>query len=108
MSRVSASRTSACAEISGRSTIARLISLIGVSAVGFIGRLVDFVELHWTTRHDGRDRVLIDELDLTVPAQQHTEIVEPGDDALQLDAVDQEDRQGSFGLADRVEECVLQ
>ena len=34
--------------------------------------------------------MLVDELRMSVPAQQHTEVVEPGDDSLQLHAVDQE------------------
>src|SRR5690606_36021416 len=55
-----------------------------------------------------RDRVLVDELGLAVPAQQHAEIVEPGDDALQLDPVDQEDRDGNLRLADMVEKGILQ
>ena len=58
--------------------------------------------------HDRRDRVLVDELRMTVATQQHAKIVEPGDDALQLDAVDEEDGQGGLGLADAVEEGVLQ
>ena len=48
--------------------------------------------MRWTgcAGHDGRDRMLVHELRVTVAAQQHTEIVEPGHDALQLHAVDRE------------------
>jgi len=46
--------------------------------------------------------VLIDQLRLAVTAQQHAEIVEPGDVALKLDAIDQEDGDGGFALADRI------
>ncbi len=41
-------------------------------------------------RHDGRDRVLVDELGLPVPPKQHAEIVEPSDVPLKLDAIDEE------------------
>src|SRR3546814_9984255 len=40
-------------------------------------------------RHHRRDGMLVDQLHVTVPAQQHREVVEPADDALQLDAVHQ-------------------
>ena len=64
-------------------------------------------EMHRLTRHDGRDGVLVDELRVPVAPQQDAEIVEPGDDALQLHAVDQEDRQRRFVLAHMVQERVL-
>ncbi len=67
-----------------------------------------FEQLDRMTRHDRRDRVLVDELRMPVAAQQHAEIVEPGHDALQLHAVDQEDGERSFALADVIEEGVLQ
>ena len=38
-----------------------------------------FLQLDRTQRHDGRDRVLVDELRLPVPAQKNAEIVEPSD-----------------------------
>ena len=52
--------------------------------------------------------MFVDELHLSVAAQQHTEIVEPGHHPLQFHAVDQEDRERRLGLADGVEERVLQ
>ena len=52
--------------------------------------------------------MLVDELRMSVAAEQHAEVVEPSDDALQLDAIDEEDRQGGFLLADVVEERVLE
>ncbi len=52
--------------------------------------------------------MLIDELGVAVTAKQHAEAVEPGDDALELDAVDEEDREGNFLLTDMIEEGVLQ
>jgi hypothetical protein len=42
-----------------------------------------------------------------IPPEQDREIVEPGDDALQFDAVDEEDGNGRFVLADVVQEDVL-
>ena len=59
-------------------------------------------------RHDGRDRVLVDELRMAVAPQQHAEIVEPGHEALQFDAVDEKNRHRSLGLANVIEERVLQ
>src|SRR5690606_36577260 len=64
-------------------------------------------QLERARRHDGRDRVLVDQLHVTIPAQQNREIVEPADDALQLYAVDEEDSDRGLGLADVIEEDVL-
>jgi hypothetical protein len=44
---------------------------------------------------------------MTVAPQQQAEIVEPGDNSLQLYSVDQKDRQGRLGLANVIEEGVL-
>ncbi|MPL79210.1 hypothetical protein SDC9_25085 [bioreactor metagenome] len=66
------------------------------------------VQRNRLTRHDRRDRMLVDKLALAIPAQQHAEVVEPGDHALQFDPVDEEDRDRNLRLADVVEECVLQ
>src|SRR5882757_4341511 len=73
-------------------------------------RCVGFVpveQLHRRDRHDGRNRVLVDKLRMAVAAQQHREVVEPGDDPLQFDAVHQEDRDGRLVLAQVVQEDVL-
>lgn len=51
--------------------------------------------------------MLVDELGVTVPAQQQAEVVKPGDNALQLDAVDQKNRQRRLGFANVIEKCVL-
>ena len=77
----------------------------GAQSVSSSRRLV---QLHGLGRHDGGDGVLVDQLRLAIAAQQHAEVVEPADHALQLDAVDQEDGQRRLGLADAVEEGVLQ
>jgi len=45
---------------------------------------------------------------MPVAAQQDAEIIEPGDDTLQFDAVDQEDRERNLVLADKIEKSVLQ
>ena len=37
--------------------------------------------------------MLVDELRMSIPAQQDTKIVEPGHDPLQLDAIDEKDGQ---------------
>jgi hypothetical protein len=51
--------------------------------------------------------MLVDKLALPVATQEHAEIVKPGDDALQLDPVDQKDRDRDLGLADVIEERIL-
>ena len=66
------------------------------------------VERDRLRRHHRRDRVLVDELRLAVAAEQHAEVVEPGDDPLQLHPVHQEDRDRHLGLAHVVQERVLQ
>src|SRR6185369_7006242 len=72
------------------------------------GLFAAFEQLDRMPRHDGRDRVLVDELGMPVPPQQHAEVIEPGDNALQLHSVHQKDGEGNFGFADVVEEGVLQ
>jgi hypothetical protein len=52
--------------------------------------------------------VLVNQLGVAIPPQQHTEIVEPGDDALQLDPVDQKYRQRDFVFPDVIEKSILQ
>jgi len=52
--------------------------------------------------------VLVDKLRLPVAAQEDAEIVKPGDDALQLHAVDEKDRDRNFRLADVIEKGILQ
>ncbi len=58
-------------------------------------------------RHDRGDRMLVDQLRLTIAAQQDREIVKPGDDALQLDALHQKHGDRNLILAQMVEEHVL-
>lgn len=52
--------------------------------------------------------MLVDQLGMTIAAQQHGKIVEPGDDSLELDAVDQEDGHRVLSLADSVQKYVLE
>ena len=52
--------------------------------------------------------MFVDQLGHAVAAQQNAEIIEPGDDALELHAVHQEDGDGNLLLAHMVEERVLQ
>ena len=51
--------------------------------------------------------MLVHELGVTVPPQQHAEIIEPGHDALKLHTVNEEDRERRLVLADVIEEGVL-
>jgi hypothetical protein len=64
-------------------------------------------QLDRSPRHHGADGVLVDELGVPVAPQQDREVVEPGDDALELDAVDQEDGHRGLVLAHMVQEHVL-
>jgi len=64
-------------------------------------------KLDGLTRHDRRNGMLIDELRVAVPPQEHTEIVEPGYNALQLHPVHQKNGQRRLVLADVVEKRVL-
>jgi hypothetical protein len=51
--------------------------------------------------------MLIHELRMTVPPQEHTKVVEPADDPLELYAVDEEDGERRLVLAYVVQERVL-
>src|SRR5918998_1668444 len=64
-------------------------------------------ELDGRARHHRADGVLVDELGVPVPAEQHGEVVEPGDDPLELHPVDQEDGHGRLAFANVVQEHVL-
>jgi hypothetical protein len=66
-----------------------------------------FHQMDGSTRHDGRYRMLIDELRVTVAAQENAKVVEPGHDALKFDTVDEENRKGRFALANMIEKRVL-
>src|SRR5438552_951301 len=64
-----------------------------------------FEQLDRLSRHDGRNGMLVYELGMTIPPQQHTEIIEPSNDPLQLNSIDEKDRQRDFGLSNMVEKC---
>ena len=51
--------------------------------------------------------MLVDKLRMTVAPKQQAEIVEPGDNPLQLDSIDQKDRQWRLGFANVIKEGVL-
>ena len=51
--------------------------------------------------------MLVDELRMPVPAQEDGEVVEPGHDALEFHAVDQENGHGRLVFPDVVEENIL-
>jgi hypothetical protein len=51
--------------------------------------------------------MLVDKLRVTVAPEQQAEIVEPGDNSLQLHSIDQKDRQWRFGFANVIKEGVL-
>ena len=64
-------------------------------------------QLDRSARHDSRDRMLVDKLRMTVAPEQKAEIVEPGDNPLQLHPIDQKDRQWRFGFTNVIKEGVL-
>src|SRR6478609_3287917 len=86
---------------------ARSLSWSWLAAKSVLVRFLGLEQLHRMAGHDRRDRMLVNELRMTVTPQKHAEIIEPGDDALQLHAVDEENRQRNLLLADVVEEGVL-
>ena len=51
--------------------------------------------------------MLIDQLRLSIASEQQAEIVEPGDDALQLDAVHEENRDRDLLLPNVIEKRIL-
>src|SRR4051812_26088713 len=73
-----------------------------------VERFVQIAEIDRLRRHDRRDGVLVDELGLAVAARQHREIVEPGDDPLELDALHQEHGDRRLGASQAVQEHVLE
>jgi hypothetical protein len=52
--------------------------------------------------------MLVDELGMPIPTQEDAEIVEPSHHALQLDAVDEKDRERRLGFANVIEKRVLE
>lgn len=64
-------------------------------------------ELYRSTRHDRRNGMLVDQLDVTIAAQQNTEVIKPTDDALKLYAVYEEHRDWKLVFADMIEKDVL-
>src|SRR5580692_11840239 len=67
------------------------------------GLVAGLEHLNRLAGHDRRYGMLINELGMPVAAQQYAEIVEPCDDTLQFDAVDQEDRERNIVLTYKIE-----
>jgi hypothetical protein len=59
------------------------------------------------TGHDGGYGVLVHQLRVAIAAQKHTKIIEPAHNALQLDAIDEKNREWDFVLSHVVEESIL-
>ena len=81
-------------------------SSIAVAARLDLGRL-RIHQMDGLPGHDGRDRMLIYELRVTVPTQQHTKVVEPAHDPLELHTVDQKDCEWGLVLSHVVQERIL-
>jgi hypothetical protein len=73
----------------------------------FFIRVCGVEQLHGLCRHDRRDSVFIDQLGMGVAAQQHTEIVKPGDNPLQFDAIYEKYGYRQLVLADVIKEYIL-
>jgi hypothetical protein len=74
-----------------------------------VSRVVAWLEhLDRLPRHDCRYRVLIDKLGMPIATEQNAEIVEPSDDTLQFDPVNQKDCQRYLIFADKIEKSVLE
>src|SRR5262245_24970045 len=71
------------------------------------GLLGPFEQLDRMTRHDGGYSVLVNQLRVAIPTQQHAKIIEPRDDALELHSVYQKDGERRLVFADMIEEGVL-
>ena len=80
---------------------------VPISSISSWRVLAAFEQLDGSARHDRRDRMLVDKLRMAVAPEQQTEIVKPGDNALQLHPIDQKDRQWRFGFANVIEKRVL-
>jgi hypothetical protein len=93
----------AAPELASLSALNRLPLLVGLPFV--VARLK---HLYGVSGHDRRDGVLVDELGMPVASQQKAEIVEPGDDSLELDAIDEEDRERDLILPDEIQKRILQ
>jgi hypothetical protein len=52
--------------------------------------------------------MLVDELGVPVAPQKDAEIIEPGDETLQFDSIDQKNRDGGLGFPNVVEKRVLE
>src|SRR5579872_1422371 len=93
-------RPTECA-ISGSAGL-HLAHLVPVSLV-----LVSFEELDRLPRHYRGNGMFVDELGMGVATQKHAEIIEPGNDALKLHAIDQEDGNRRAMLAHVIQEYIL-
>src|SRR5690349_9912485 len=82
-------------------------SCAAVIRSGFVALFARLEELDGLRRHDRRDRVLVDKLRMRIAPEQYAEIVEPGNDALELYAIDEEHGDRSLVLADVIEEDIL-
>src|SRR5688572_12970111 len=73
-----------------------------------LGRMLRIEQLDRRAGHDRRDGVLVDQLRLRIAPKQQAEVVEPGNNALELVPVHEEDRDRDLLLANMIEEGVLQ
>ena len=69
--------------------------------------LISVQERDRTARHNCRDGVFVDKLRMAITPQENAEIIEPGDDSLQLYAINEEDREWCLVFANVIEKGVL-
>src|SRR5260221_571623 len=75
-------------------------SCAAVIRSGFVALFARLEELDGLRRHYRRDRVLVDKLRVGVAPKQYAEIVEPGNDSLELHAIHEEYGDRGLVLAD--------
>jgi hypothetical protein len=89
--------------VASLSALNRLPLLVGLPLV-----LARLKHLYGVSGHDRRDGVLVNKLGMPVSPQQQTEIIEPGDNSLELDAIDEENGERDFVFSDKIQKCILQ
>jgi hypothetical protein len=69
--------------------------------------LIRLEQLYLHRRHHRRDRVFVDQLGVSIPSEQYRELIEPSNDPLEFDTVDEKDRHRCLVLPDVIEKHVL-
>ena len=71
-------------------------------------RVFTLIKADRLARHDCRNGMLVNQLGLSIAAQQYTKVIKPSDHALQFDPVYEKYSHWDFGLTNMVQKCILQ